>query len=558
MLRDIWPEWEIDSLISHGSFGTVYKASKLNSMAANTAAIKIISITGDNTDCTGLSFDASRSMLQEAVDDCTREIEMMLNFKSAPNIVIIEDYERKEIPDTVGWRIFIRMELLTPLTELMRNRSLKEADVIKLGMDICTALEYCAKENVIHRDIKPANIFINKFGDYKLGDFGIAKKLESLSGHLSRKGTPNYMAPEIFNNVPDSDSDSTVDTYSLGIVLYQLLNNYRLPFIDPDKQILSYDDPEKALRKRVSGEALPLPCNASSEMAKIILKACSFSSADRYKSAGEMKRDLNAVPLKMSLKYSEEPRDINEQDIPASSEIASSPEEETFKKDSEKKPKRIIPYLIGLSLIASAAGILLFCGKGDIKTTDYYGILSDKEKQIFYSADATSCLSEENRAVFAADGDLSSCWLDGVKGNGKGEAIRLSFEGMRKVKYLSFCLGSSDDDYIFSENGRPKKIKAEFSDGKTAFFTFEDSSEAQIKKLSETVNTEYITFTIMSVYPGKSTSDTGIREIAAYAQGSVSQADEIFVQDSASEPISETEQTPGPEPYPGAEPDTGG
>ena len=67
------------------------------------------------------------------------------------------------------WDIYIRMELLTPLNSFLSEHKLTEKEVVKLGSDICTTLEICAKRNVIHRDIKPENIFVNSFGDFKLG-----------------------------------------------------------------------------------------------------------------------------------------------------------------------------------------------------------------------------------------------------------------------------------------------------------------------------------------------------------------------------------------------------
>lgn len=120
----------------------------------------------------------------------------------------------------IGWDIYIRMELLIPLNSYICDNILLEQDVIKLGVDICTALELCAKRNVIHRDIKPENIFINQFGDFKLGDFGIARKLENVTGGFSQKGTYSYMAPEIEKGI---QYDATVDLYSLGLVMYRFM-----------------------------------------------------------------------------------------------------------------------------------------------------------------------------------------------------------------------------------------------------------------------------------------------------------------------------------------------
>lgn len=69
--------------------------------------------------------------------------------------------------------------------------------VDKLGKDICIALEECEKRKILHRDIKPENIFIDSDGNFKIGDFGVARQLENISTTMSQKGTYNYMAPEV-------------------------------------------------------------------------------------------------------------------------------------------------------------------------------------------------------------------------------------------------------------------------------------------------------------------------------------------------------------------------
>ncbi len=93
--------------------------------------------------------------------------------------------------------------------------------ILRLGMDMCQALIACERANVIHRDIKVDNVFFNGFDSFKLGDFGISKQLEKTQSALSQKGTNMYMAPEVFRA---EKYDHTVDIYSLGIMLYRLLN----------------------------------------------------------------------------------------------------------------------------------------------------------------------------------------------------------------------------------------------------------------------------------------------------------------------------------------------
>lgn len=293
----VWPEWQIVKQLGRGSFGVVYQAVRNDSNVESTAAIKVISIPSDASEVDtllseGFDLTGSKTYFKGIVDDFVREIQLMESLKGIQNIVSIEDYKVVEKQNEIGWDIYIRMELLTPFNKFICDKNFNEAEVVKFGCDICSALEICDRMNVIHRDIKPENIFVNNFGHYKLGDFGIARKLENVTGGLSQKGTANYMAPEVANS---KDYDARVDTYSLGIVLYRLLNGNRVPFISAEKQLLSPNDRREAVERRIRGEALPAPCDASPEMAEVILKACAFRPEDRFESATQMKSALRSI-----------------------------------------------------------------------------------------------------------------------------------------------------------------------------------------------------------------------------------------------------------------------
>ena len=204
-ISSVWPEWQIEKQLGKGSFGVVYQAVRKDSNVESHAAIKVVSIPSDSSEVDslrseGLDLNGTKTYFKGIVDDFVNEIQLMESMKGMQNIVSVEDYKVVEKTDVIGWDIYIRMELLTPFSTYSCDKVLTEADVIKLGIDICTALEVCSQRNIIHRDIKPENIFINDFGYYKLGDFGIARKLENMTGGLSQKGTYNYMAPEVANS----------------------------------------------------------------------------------------------------------------------------------------------------------------------------------------------------------------------------------------------------------------------------------------------------------------------------------------------------------------------
>lgn len=285
-----WPEWKITEKIGEGSFGKVYKAQRTERGKSFYSAIKIINIPGSQSELNSVRSEtgddqSARQYFQNLVEECIQEISTMEYFRGNSYIVSVEDFKVIEYLDAIGWEISIRMEYLTSFMDYCAEKQLTEKEVIKLGMDLSKALEYCRKLKIIHRDIKPENIFVSRFGDFKLGDFGIARELERTMSGFSKKGTYSYMAPEMYKG---KKYDSRVDIYSLGIVLYRLMNHNRLPFMSLEKQFITYRDKENALNKRVAGEQMSIPVDAGEQFARIILKACAYDPAQRYQTPEEL------------------------------------------------------------------------------------------------------------------------------------------------------------------------------------------------------------------------------------------------------------------------------
>lgn len=297
LMDSVWPDWKLEKKeIGRGSYGVVYRAVHEDNGIKSFSAVKVISIPTNESEveslrAEGLDLEGTRSYYMNIVQEFKDEISILQSLKGARNIVGIEDFKIIERTDRIGWDINIRMELLTPLNAYVGEKKLTEKEVVKLGCDICSALEICEKKGIIHRDIKPENIFVNEFGDFKLGDFGIARKLEH-TVVASYKGSPNYMAPEVVNG---DEYDSRVDIYSLGVMLYRFLNNKRLPFLDTTKTLLTPAERELAWKKRIKGEPFPKPCEASDGVASVILKACAFKPEERFDTAKQFHDALEAA-----------------------------------------------------------------------------------------------------------------------------------------------------------------------------------------------------------------------------------------------------------------------
>lgn len=291
----VFDHWTIARKIGAGSFGTVYEIQREDFGKVYRAALKVIRVPDSQDEvraelASGLTEAQVGKYFYSVVEEIVHEFAIMAELKGTSNIVSYEDHEIIEHRDGIGWDILIRMELLTPMAEYAARSPMTRRDVILLGIGMCRALERCQKYNVIHRDIKIENIFVSADGEYKLGDFGIARTIEETHANRSKKGTYSYMAPEVYKNEPYGYN---VDIYSLGIVLYRLLNRGRGPF-EAEGEVTQRTR-EAALNRRMSGESLPRPAYSADRLSEIVLKACAYKPEDRYSSPGQMRQELEAI-----------------------------------------------------------------------------------------------------------------------------------------------------------------------------------------------------------------------------------------------------------------------
>jgi len=287
------PGWKTVRCIGSGSSGKVFEIQKIDKYGGDfSSALKVISVPSTKEEYEKMSSSMSefalRAKLREQVEAISNEYRLMGVLKGHANIVSVEDQMIVPHDDDAGWDIYIRMELLTSLPDYVSRNGITGGEVIKLGTDICTALEVCRKNGITHRDIKPQNIFVSKYGDFKLGDFGVAKSL----GHAcaDKVGTYSYMAPEVYTGTGYDDS---VDIYSLGMVLYWLLNERRGPFMHLPPKTPTTEETADAQLRRYRGEPLPPPKNGNKPLKALVQKACAYNSAERFAAPSEMKYALS-------------------------------------------------------------------------------------------------------------------------------------------------------------------------------------------------------------------------------------------------------------------------
>jgi len=226
-IAKLFPQLEILECLGRGGMGVVYKARQPR--LDRVVALKILSPEKQDDPKFAERFEREARALAR------------LNH---PNIVTVYDFGQ-----TQG-NCYLLMEFVDGLTlrQLFQTRKLAPAEALNIVPKICEALQYAHNEGIVHRDIKPENILLDKKGQVKIADFGIAKMMgtgragsplsaeaapadsgahgvtrptPALTGVKDIIGTPHYMAPEQIEK--PATVDHRADIYSLGVVFYEML-----------------------------------------------------------------------------------------------------------------------------------------------------------------------------------------------------------------------------------------------------------------------------------------------------------------------------------------------
>jgi serine/threonine-protein kinase len=254
--------YEIVGELGKGAMGVVYKAKDPN--IGRVVALKTMRL-----DIHGAEHDAMVKRFQNEARAAG-----LLNH---PNIVTI--YDAGEA-DGIFYIAMEYIEGQTLASLLFANRTLPAPDVVDIGNQICSGLQYAHFRKVIHRDIKPANIMISaNGGPVKIMDFGIAKAGGSLTHPGEVVGTPHYMSPE---QVRGQDLDGRSDLFSTGVLLYEMITGEK-PFNGESVTTIIY--------KIVNENPIPpreLDVTIHPGLSQVIVKCLSKDPDARYQEADDL------------------------------------------------------------------------------------------------------------------------------------------------------------------------------------------------------------------------------------------------------------------------------
>ena len=259
-----YQNWKPVRTLGGDSYGTVYEIARDDGFGmVDHAALKVLSIPAapegfDALVAEGRTPEEVTALFHRQVETIARQLMAVDAISDEPNLLRCEDHVIRAHADGRGWDIYVRTELLPSLPDYLRNHPHGEADIIRLGAGLCSALETCHRRGIVHGDIKPRNVFVgggnfNEQVTYKLGDFGMAQ-------FSAVDNTNDFMAPEVLCGAPVSPAS---DLYSVGMVLYWALNERRIPFVPLPPTAVEASDLAIAREQRLRGDPLPEPLHAA-------------------------------------------------------------------------------------------------------------------------------------------------------------------------------------------------------------------------------------------------------------------------------------------------------
>jgi serine/threonine protein kinase/Tfp pilus assembly protein PilF len=171
---------------------------------------------------------------------------------------------------------------------IRRSKQLAIGTAISIAKQVCDGLEEAHSMGVVHRDLKPSNIMIDKDGNARIMDFGIARSLSTkgITGAGVMIGTPEYMSPE---QAEAKDVDKLTDIYSFGVILHEMVTG-QLPF-EGDTPLAV------ALKHKSENPKDPKELNPQipDDLSAIILKCLEKEKEDRFQSAEEIRSELERI-----------------------------------------------------------------------------------------------------------------------------------------------------------------------------------------------------------------------------------------------------------------------
>lgn len=244
------------------------------SLPASQVQVEALLLTGVYKDA-----DAVCAYYEELAQGIAREVQTLDTLAGQRGFVPYKDHQIVPMEAGVGYEVHLISRYRMTLERYLRRNRMTHLSAVNLGIDMCAALAVCREAGWLYVDLKPENIYLFNDQEYRIGDLGFQSMDMLAYSSLPERCRSIYTAPE----VPDAYSslNATMDTYALGLILYQVYNDGKLPYTNAEEQAAW-------LEQLRSGESMPAPVCADADMTAIIAKAIAADPADRWQTPAEM------------------------------------------------------------------------------------------------------------------------------------------------------------------------------------------------------------------------------------------------------------------------------
>ena len=268
--------WKINSVISNNKNNEIFKVSKtdFDGTVVN-GVLKHIALHGEKYNAENAQFLCDEANFLKSIPK--------LGNKFTYLEIFADNNPAKGKAD-----LYIITEDLKPLSEVIATKSFSTDEIVDFGIQISSIIEVLESKGIYHGNLCPENIFVTKSGSYKLGGF---------SDFESKITDMSFVAPEIHKK---EKADLTTDIYSLGLIMYYMCNEKKLPF---ENDQISADE---ATSIRLSGKSLPAPFGDNEKLKSVIVIACQPNNSNRWKNAGNIKNALTSIRAELPAKSGKE------------------------------------------------------------------------------------------------------------------------------------------------------------------------------------------------------------------------------------------------------------
>ncbi len=229
---------------------------KIISVPASQVQLEALLLTGAYS-----SQAAALSYFKDMADDVAEEVEILKKLAKFEGFLPYEDYQIVPMEDAVGYDVYLLSPYKRSLDRFLKSKPVTHLNAVNMGLDLCASMAMCRRAGFLYVDLKPSNIFVNEKNEFCIGDLGFVRLNALKYASLPERYRSAYTAPEIQDAM--SSLNSTVDIYAIGMILYSVYNDGKLP-------------------KDTELNDLTPPIYADYEMSQIILKACDPDPEKRW------------------------------------------------------------------------------------------------------------------------------------------------------------------------------------------------------------------------------------------------------------------------------------